>query len=74
MKLTTMHTYQSVRFNKKDETHFDCRKPNMEGLQMEYVVDGGYARIFIPGVDEVIVFPTNISYAVVDKESDKKKK
>ncbi len=65
MKLKTLKTYQSVRFNTKDETHFDGRIPRFEGIDMEFSPQGGYVQISIPGKDSIIVFSTNIAYAVV---------
>lgn len=67
MKLAVVHTYQSVRFNKRDETHFTAEKPNMTGLQMEYDEKLLVVKITIPGQDSVLVFPTNIAYAQVSK-------
>ena len=69
MKLSVVHTYQSVRFNKRDETHFTAAKPTMEGMEMEYDEKLLIVRIRIPGVDDVIVFPTNIAYAVVVEDA-----
>lgn len=67
MKLAVVHTYQSVRFNKRDETHFTSEKPNMVGLQMEYDEKLLVVKITLPGQDSILVFPTNISYAQVSK-------
>lgn len=65
MRLKTLKTYQSVRFNTKDETSFDLRVPRFEGLIMEYMPADGYVQITLPGKDSIIVFSTNIAYAVV---------
>lgn len=68
MKLKTLKTYQSVRFNQKDETHFDGRIPRFEGIQMEFSPIGGYVQISQPGKESIVVFSTNIAYAVVADE------
>lgn len=68
MKLKTIKTYQSVRFNQKDETHFDLRIPRFEGVTMDYSVEGGYVTISQPGKDSIVVFSTNIAYAVLSDE------
>lgn len=68
MKLKTLKTYQSVRFNTKDETHFDLRIPRFAGVEMEFDSKGGYVQITLPGKDSIIVFSTNIAYAVLDDE------
>lgn len=68
MKLKTLKTYQSVRFNMKDETHFDPRIPRFEGIEMQFNQDGGYVQVSIPGKDSIIIFSTNIAYAVVADE------
>lgn len=79
MKLKTLKTYQSVRFNMKDETHFDARIPRFEGIEMEYDPSNAVCYVRIAGKDSIIIFPTNIAYAVVDdavvsiKESKKAK-
>lgn len=65
MRLKTLKTYQSVRFNTKDETHFDLRVPRFENIEMEYVPADGYVQITLPGKDSIIVFSTNIAYAVL---------
>jgi len=65
MKLKTLKTYQSVRFNLKDETHFDVRIPRFENIQMEYDVKLQVIRIEIPGKDSVLVFQTNVAYAAL---------
>jgi hypothetical protein len=66
MKLKTLKTYQSVRFNTKDETHFDSRIPRFEGIEMEYDVSNAVVYVKLAGKDSVIIFPTNIAYAVID--------
>lgn len=68
MKLKTIKTYQSVRFNQKDETHFDGRIPRFSGIQLDYKEDAGYVIVSMPGVESIIVFSTNIAYAVVSEE------
>lgn len=62
MQLKTVHTYQSVRFNKRDETHFDAAKPIMAGMVME-LHPAGYVVITL-GQEQVLVFATNVAYAV----------
>ena len=68
MKLKTLKTYQSVRFNQKDETHFDLRIPRFEGVEMEFVPTGGYIKVSQPGKDSIVIFSTNVAYAVVLEE------
>lgn len=68
MKLKTLKTYQSVRFNQKDETHFDGRIQRFDGIEMVFNPQGGYVQVSIPGKDSIIVFSTNIAYAVVADE------
>lgn len=68
MKLKTMKTYQSVRFNQKDETHFDGRIPRYAGIQLDYNEDAGYVIVSMPGVESIMIFSTNIAYAVVADE------
>lgn len=68
MKLKTIKTYQSVRFNQKDETHFDARIPRFEGIQLDFSPESGYVTISQPGKESIIVFSTNIAYAVVADE------
>lgn len=68
MKLKTLKTYQSVRFNQKDETHFDGRIPRYAGIQLEFNEQAGYVTVSMPGVEPIIVFSTNIAYAVVADE------
>lgn len=68
MKLKTIKTYQSVRFNQKDETHFDPRIPRFEGIDMQFSPTGGYVTVSQPGKESIIVFSTNIAYAVVADE------
>lgn len=68
MKLKTLKTYQSVRFNQKDETHFDGRIPRYTGIQLDYDAAAGYVTISMPGTESIIVFSTNIAYAVVAEE------
>lgn len=68
MKLKTIKTYQSVRFNQKDETHFDGRIPRFEGIQLDFNPEAGYVTISQPGRESIIVFSTNIAYAVVADE------
>jgi hypothetical protein len=68
MKLKTIKTYQSVRFNQKDETHFDSRIPRFEGLILTFNEEAGYVLVSQPGKESVIVFSTNIAYAVIADE------
>lgn len=68
MKLKTLKTYQSVRFNKKDETHFDKQIPRYAGIDMEFHPAGGYVLISMPNVEPILVFSTNIAYAAVADE------
>lgn len=68
MKLKTIKTYQSVRFNQKDETHFDARIPRFEGIQLDFSPEAGYVTISQPGKESIIVFSTNIAYAVIADE------
>lgn len=70
MQLKTVHTYQTVRFNKRDETHFDAGKDNMRGIIMTFDKKHGVVHIEMPGADKVLVFPTNISYAVLAEASN----
>lgn len=71
MKLKTLKTYQSVRFNTKDETHFDVRVPRFDGIEMVFNPQGGYVQVTLPGKDSIIIFSTNIAYAVVADEPAK---
>lgn len=68
MKLKTVHTYQSVRFNKRDETHFDAAKATMAGLEMEFDTKLMAIRIRLPDADDVLVFSSNVAYAVIADE------
>lgn len=63
MKLKNLQTYQSVTFNKKNETHFNVDKPAHKGISMQLMPDAGYVRIEMEGADTVLVFATNIAYA-----------
>lgn len=69
MQLKTVHTYQTVRFNKRDETHFDAGKENMRGIRMSFDKKNGVVHIEMDGCERVMVFPTNIAYAVLAEES-----
>lgn len=73
MKLKVVHTYQTVRFNKHDETHFTAAKPNMAEISMEYLPELLAVRIDKPGAESVLVFATNIAYAVPADEPKKSK-
>ena len=75
MKFKTLKTYQSVRFNQKDETHFDGRIPRFAGLVIEWDSSINAAKISVPGAEAVYVFSANIAYAVqADAEAPKKAK
>lgn len=67
MKLKTVHTYQTVRFNKRDETHFTAEKPTMPGLELEYDPKIHAVKISMPGAIPVLVFSTNVAYAEVSE-------
>jgi hypothetical protein len=71
MKIQTLHTYQSVRFNKRDETHFTAEKPNMAGLVIEWDPKALAMRLSLPGAKSVLVFATNIAYAELADSEDK---
>lgn len=64
MKFKTLKTYQSVRFNKKDETHFDMSISRYAGLSMEWDSTLNAVKISMPGTESVYVFPANCAYAV----------
>lgn len=67
IKLKAIAVYQSVKFNNKQEMYFAAAKPGMQGLEMSYEPKGGYAIIRLDGpngADEIMVFSTNIAYAV----------
>lgn len=70
MKLKTVHTYQSVKFNKQQETHFDAGKPSMAKIEMTYNSSEHCVLISMPGCESVMIFSTNIAYAVPENESD----
>lgn len=68
MKLKSLQTVNSVRFNKRDETHFSTEKPTMAGLQMSFDDKIGIVTVTIPGQDSVLIFPANIAYAAILEE------
>lgn len=72
MKLRTVKTYQSVDFNKKNETHFDIRLPRYKDISLELDKDAKYVTIKMPGAETVLVFATNIAYVVALPEEPKK--
>jgi hypothetical protein len=63
MKLKTVKTYQSVRFNQKDETSFDIRVQRYDGIEMEFDAKSGLVKLQM-GSEVVYVFGTNIAYMV----------
>lgn len=65
MKLRSIKVYQSVQFRRKEELFFSGEKQGMKGigLEIEYDAKGGFARIKCDD-DEILVFSTNIAYAV----------
>lgn len=63
MKLKVLKTYQSVRFGKNDETYFNPDKPGMSKIQIAYDASLGCVTIS-DGSETVLVFSTNIAYAV----------
>lgn len=68
MKIKVLHSYQTVRFNKKDETHFTADKPSMSGLSMTWLPEYMAVRLDMPGTESVLVFCTNVAYAVIADE------
>jgi hypothetical protein len=75
MKLKTVSTYQTVRFNKHDERHFDSAIPRFAGIEMEFDEKNGFVKLELPDKDIIYVFPTNIAYIVpLPTESVKKTK
>lgn len=71
MKLKTVSTYQTVRFNKADERHFDAAIPRFKGIELTYEKE--FVRIKM-GDEQVLVFPTNIAYVVPLPEAEKSSK
>lgn len=69
MKLKTLKTYQAVRFNTKDETHFDHRIPRFEGIDMDFKPEYGYVQVTLPGKDSILIFTANIAYAVLTENA-----
>lgn len=72
MKIKAVATYQSVKFNGKQELYFTKAKPGMSEIELEYDPKGNYVRISSPQ-DDILVFATNIAFAVVDSEVTKAK-
>lgn len=64
MKLKTVHTYQSVRFNQKDETHFDGRIPRFAGIELDYDEKLFLIKVSMPGSEPVLIFPANCAYMI----------
>lgn len=73
MQLKTVHTYQTVRFNKRDETHFDAGKDSMRDIKLTYDKKNAVVHIEMPGCESVLVFPTNIAYAVLAEPTEQSK-
>lgn len=71
MKLKAIHTYQYVKFGGKNE-NFLSAKIGMEDLELEYLpsVNGVSVKT---AKDHVIVFTTNIAYAVPMTEETAKR-
>lgn len=72
MKIKTLRTYQSVRFNQKDETHFDNRIPRFANIDIDYDAKMGAVRIAMEGTDTVYVFSTNIAYVTPEEHAEVK--
>ena len=70
MKLKTVHTYQSVKFNKQQETHFDAGKPSMAKIEMIYSSSEHCVLISMPGCETIMIFSTNIAYATPFEASE----
>lgn len=62
MKLKAMHTYQYVRFQNNNENFLSADKATMKDLQLELLPSG--IVTVKSGKDSIIVFPTNIAYAI----------
>lgn len=66
MKLKSCATYQYVRFQNKNENWLQ-KSPTMPDLELELVTVGNTAVIkATTSKDSILIFPTNISYAVQD--------
>lgn len=70
MKIKAIATYQSVKFNGKQELYFTKAKPGMANVELEYDTKGNYVRVK-SDKDDILVFATNIAFAVVDSDITK---
>jgi hypothetical protein len=63
MKLKSIHTYQYVVFQQKNQTFFtESKELGLNGLELEYIPDMNAVKVKT-AKDEIIVFCTNIAYA-----------
>lgn len=66
MKLKAIHTYQCVKFNGKNYNYMtNSRDLGLEGIELEFLVNIGAVRVKGPK-DDILVFTTNIAYAIPD--------
>lgn len=71
MKLRAVKVYQYVVFNKKNHTFFTteaetAKSLGMKGCTLEYLPAVNAVRIRAEGQDDILVFTTNIAYAIPD--------
>lgn len=72
MKLKSVHCYQYVRFNGRNENFFTASpQKDMADLELE-LLDGNIISIKT-AKDHVMVFPTNVAYCVPMTEENAKK-
>lgn len=68
MKLRSVKVYQYVVFNQKNHTFFTngpaAKSLGMENVDIEYLPKINAVRIKAPGKDDILVFTTNIAYAI----------
>lgn len=72
MKLKAIQTYQYARFQGKNENFFCADKPDMKDLELEYLGEGQVS--VKTAKDHIIIYTTNISYAVPLTAATKAKK
>lgn len=65
MKLKGVSVYQTVSYNKKNHTFFaDNKDLGLAGVEMTYLPEMQAVRITLPGKDDILIFVTNIAYAI----------
>ena len=75
MKLKAVHTYQYVRFQNKNENFLSAGNSSMPDLKLELLTVGGVGLVrATTAKDSIIIFPTNIAYAIEETSENKTEK